>query len=516
MLAKGTVGSYVALGCVGVVLLFALIGALKGFRNGLCRQLIRIIFFAISVVASFIITEKLGDFALGWLKGKTVGDITALFGLDINSLASPIPEILNALEPEVILDIVAIPLAVIVLLLAFLLLNCILNPILSLIGKLVAGALGFSKSKNNILTRIGGFALGLVQGVAIALITLLPITAVFNAYGDLVESIEEPSSDVDNLIISTYESYVADAEEGPIVDVIDLLGGEFIVSRLSTGEVGDLTKDMRTELPILYGVYSDVTKLSGVQLSALTPENKAAIRSITDRIGDDPFTASIVSGIIRSGATIIDDGVIPLEGMEEPFSTLIHSVIRMLKTTDRNTIKADMTTVENVCFIISDSGALGFITGDGGDITDLLVKKDENGNTVIDNVVNELNANPRTAHLVTELTQISISIMLGSNTLNAEAVEKYESIKTSSNSILAANNAEYDTPEEHKAAVSATLEETLKENDIELEPEVIDGMAEYVMNNEVFAGKEELTDEEFNELMLSYYSAYADKLGELE
>ena len=103
--------------------------------------------------------------------------------------------------------------------------------------------------------------------------------------------------------------------------------------------------------------------------------------------------------------------------------------------------------------------------------------------------------------------------MFGSNTLDEEVVEKYETLKTTTNSVLEVNNAEYATPEEHKAAVSETLQETLVANDIELSDEIVDGMAEYIMNNEDLLGKSELSDEEFNELMLSYYSAYADQLA---
>ena len=64
----------------------------------------------------------------------------------------------------------------------------------------------------------------------------------------------------------------------------------------------------------------------------------------------------------------------------------------------------------------------------------------------------------------------------------------------------------YETEEEYVAEISNALDATLKSNQIELEKEIVDTMAQYVADN--FSDMEVLTDEEVCDVIIYYYDAY--------
>ena len=92
---------------------------------------------------------------------------------------------------------------------------------------------------------------------------------------------------------------------------------------------------------------------------------------------------------------------------------------------------------------------------------------------------------------------------------NAQAT--YDNIKASINKdILSIKKEDYATDEEYVTEVSCALDNTLKENNITLEKEIVDSMAQYVTDN--YSDIDEITDEQVNDIILSYYDAYLDYL----
>ena len=74
--------------------------------------------------------------------------------------------------------------------------------------------------------------------------------------------------------------------------------------------------------------------------------------------------------------------------------------------------------------------------------------------------------------------------------------------------MLSVKEENYDSEEEYKEALSSVLDSTLKDHGIELEEEIVDGIADYVDEN--FSEVDTLTDEEFNGILLHYYEAYQE------
>ena len=153
---------------------------------------------------------------------------------------------------------------------------------------------------------------------------------------------------------------------------------------------------------------------------------------------------------------------------------------------------------------------LEIVSGDTSSLSEILAKKDESGQTVLTRVISKLNSNQRTAKLVTALTKLSITVMADSFGGNGVITEEtYENVKEGINEILSIEKEDYaDDPDGYVNAISDSLDKTFTENGIELEQEVVDKMAEHVANN--YSEVESLTDQEINDIILSYYNAYLE------
>ena len=193
----------------------------------------------------------------------------------------------------------------------------------------------------------------------------------------------------------------------------------------------------------------------------------------------------------------------------------------VFKDTTPDTLKGDLDTFLEIYFILSDSGVLahfGEESGEGEDVKDLFTAKNEEGKTVIQEVIDELQKNPRTAHIVTDLTKFSLKLMADSvgNALpeDVDTEKLYSDVKVGMTGALDSVNDPTLTPEEKKESVKGTISDTLIESGVmteenKLDDDIMDSMADYVIEN--YQGKEELTDEDINNAILHYYEAYADK-----
>ena len=121
-------------------------------------------------------------------------------------------------------------------------------------------------------------------------------------------------------------------------------------------------------------------------------------------------------------------------------------------------------------------------------------------------------------HLASNLgvTELSVALISSSIGLDEDATEVYNNVKEGMKDVLAIKPTDYPDTEEgkeqYKEDLSKELDTTLKENGIELEPEIIDGIADYIDENVEI--KDEYTDEEINDVILSYYDAYVKYLEE--
>ena len=152
---------------------------------------------------------------------------------------------------------------------------------------------------------------------------------------------------------------------------------------------------------------------------------------------------------------------------------------------------------------------------EGGDLTTVLTAKDPDTDApVINGFIDLIKSNERTKHLVTSITKLSISMLKNDLTADSEQLDvTYDNIKNDVSEILSTDESDYKTKYEYIDALAGRLDEILTDNGIDLSDDTVRTIAEYVDEN--FAGKTELTEEEFNDIILSYYNAHIEDFENL-
>ena len=190
-------------------------------------------------------------------------------------------------------------------------------------------------------------------------------------------------------------------------------------------------------------------------------------------------------------------------------NTFVTSIVTVFSDSSRANLGGDLNTVIHIYFILADNHVIANFYEDD-DLRDCLLTPHEDGKNVIDYVVDELYLNPRTAGIVNALTEISVKIMCEELNLEDDAKEIYENVKTDVTDILNMNESDFSSTEEYREAVSTELKETLDNNNITLDENIVESMSEFIAEN-YNETSGEITDEDINKAILSYYKSYAEE-----
>ncbi len=516
------IGTYIALGIFAVFVIFAISGLLFGLKRGFAKTLLRLITIAVSALASFALIIWVFDFVDGWFAGKTMTEAIVSVWPDYTSVADEgVQKLVSSFDVATAERLLMLVASLVVAPVIFVGVFYLLKALTMIVYAIFAGILGFVKKEKNIISTLLGGALGLVQGVLIAAVAMLPTAGLLGLVADLREpltSADKPEETV-AIVEEFYETYLDDAVNSNTVKILRTCGGDFVFEKMSRINVRGTEVDMRIEAKSLAETVIDGMPLANeFDWKHPAPAHKEALRAILSDVNADPYNASIVAGLLRGISTAVCTEAFPIE-LDQPFRGFALQFMAIFATSDETNIASDLGTFLEIYFVLADADVLlAFDSANESslDPTDLLIKKDEDGNTVITNVINLLNDNERTRPIVTSLTKFSLQLMIDSFPVVEELPEGvdievvYEDVKAGVNELLATVNSDA-TPEEKKEEVAASLDTTLKENNIALDEEIVDSIAEHVVEN--FEGVEELTDEDINKALLQFYDAYANSLA---
>lgn len=503
---------YVGMGMWVFAALLTLIGALKGRSRGLCRQIVRTITVAASVLIALFATQYVYNFISGWITSQTTESMLTMlegFGITLGDFG----EILSYFKTSSLNHLLAIPLSLIVLPLIFVIVFVIVSIVLRLIHGLICQIIGFHKYRNNFVTRLLGMILGAVQGAAVAIVCLVPIiglsTTLSGAVAELQES--DPNSEATASITETYNENIKPLAENSAVVLMSKAGGNLLYGYVTTLNINGTEHAMAEEIvtPALktYGAIDNLTK---IDWQYMTEEEKEAINTLLEVAKESPYISTLVADILDSAAKACKGGVLG-EAEEGLVSDLVNSIISVFDGIDSTTLVPTLEVIRDVFFMLSEEEVLSTLSGDTALLTDIFTKKDENGDTLINRLTAKLNSNERTAPLVSTFTEISIQVMADSfgGVIDAET---YDNVKDGIKDIISIDKESYETHEEYVGAISESLNSTFSQNGIEVEEDIVDEMADYVADN--YSEVEDLSDAEINDIILSYYNAYL-QTGEL-
>ena len=486
---------------------FVITGILGGLFRGFQRQILHIGSTALWVGGAFYATEYVFN---NYLKGVTTATV-ADFLLEYDIATDVVNEALATIgEYDVIMnltvDVLLIPVAFVVCWILMWLVSRILY-------KILCAVFGLNKCKACIFRSIFGAALGALEGFLFAAFLVLPIVGLSTIATESVAPIRDKNTDGQYTeIIEFYDEYVSPVADHEIIRFVAENGGQDILDSTAIIPFEGKNINLYDETSNIITMCLEATALNGVDFAAPSLDNQALLRSLVDDIGESRFTSFLVSKLF-TGVGFVLDGGFSFFQVPAPFDTVVNSTVDIFATSNADNIHGDLVTILDVYFLLSNSGAIESYGTEGAEeeMKEALVERDENGKTLVSKVVEILSKNDRTAALVKTLTEMTITLMAGElGGEDYDVQEAYDNIKTGLNNVLEIKPDAYETTEEYEAARDEEINNTLTEYNIVLDADTVNQIGDYIDDN--LGDKDQLTDEDLNDILLHYYEIYADSL----
>ena len=536
---ESTFSNFSAIAVV-VFLAFVLWGAFQGWRRSIFRQVVHVAITAIIAVVAVTLISNVCAEVIGLFDASTIAKAVAEVEVSLAAQNIFIPEAIKTAILETDATTFGYAIAVLHNTILAPLMIAVLFGLIALVGKIVTSIVCFFVPKGRTLTfRLLGIAGGVIEGALIAGVVLLPLVAWVNIAGNAVDVVRESSAEDDasaTEIVEFYDDVVAPLEKHVIFQTVGSLGGNAILDDLATVEIDGEARDLRDEFNIVVKLGYDISKLQNADFKNLTETDKETVGELIDGFGSSVIISRLSCGVVNGFANAISDGSIPII-IDEPYYSILMEAASILgsEKTNPSTLGENLTTFKNVYFLLSDEGVLTlFVTTEGGEetvnknaLTGLLTEKDENGNTVLNRVIDELDKNESTKDLIPLVGKLAVATLYDSLGMPEGAEDAYESVKEGIQEVLALDTTDM-TPEEAKASVAETLTDTLEGIGItvgaegDIEKEAVEAMADFVLEKqdeikdklgETGIDPENITDTDILNVLLSYYT---DFLGSAE
>ena len=529
-----TFSSFAAIAVI-VFLAFALWGAFQGFRRSIFRQVIHVVVTFILAVIAFSLTSGACDLLLESFINLTPEELVKTVEQTLAGNGIFLTDDIKAVIASLDVSTLGYALALIINTIIAPLVFTILFVLIGGVGKIVTSIVCFFVPKAQTLTfKILGIVGGIVEGALIAGVILLPLVGWVNIAGGAIDVIREnaPADDEGAAeIVEFYDDVVLPLENHAVFQMVGNLGGNGALEKLATVEVDGQERDLRNELNAFIKLGYDAGKLGETNFLKLTEDDKSVISSIIDDCDSSVLISKIACGIVNGFADAISNGAIKIETTDDYFNIIMEAVnILGSEKTNTSTLGENLTTLKNGYFLLSDAGVLAMFekTEENTDVeiklTETLTKKDENGDTVLNKVINELDKNENTKSLIPLVGKLAVSALYDSLGIPEVSEDAYEQVKEGIQDVLTVDTTAPEAKENIESSLTETLEGigiTVSDSGEEgtISSEAIETMAEYVMEKQEEIKEkldqenidiENITDADVLNVLLSYYTNYLE------
>ena len=502
----------IGLGLLALFLVVIIIKMLGGMRRGVWRQIVRTGMTLIAAIVSYIAAVVISNSIIGGIKLTALEDVIVKLDQYSPGLSEKIMAALASFDPTLIESILVLPATIIIVPIICTLIFLVINLILKIVRAIIIRIFGFKKAKKN-PQRLGGALLAAVEGIIWIVMVTLPICGILSladqAYDKAITAADEETRAT---LVETYDEYILPFTENPAICFLDSMGSKTMYNGIATIKIDKKKTNMRDEvLSMADVILIDGGALKGADFTALTDDQKAAVTSIVDALGNSPFASKIIVSVLKSIPQVYNNNLIPLDKLGGEYQAVIDSFMVFFATSDTDKIGADLNTIKSFYFGFCDSGIMTAIKN-GDDIMQFITD-DYKGDKHILNMINTLSGNPRTQAIVDGMYNLVLNVAFsGSNSSNGDSENVLNidivEVKNGLNNIVSVNKSDYETEEEYREVLSETISTTINDTiGVELEEDVVDEISNYVDEN--FSEQlENLTDEEFNELIFEVIDIY--------
>ncbi len=502
---------------IGILLLsfFLIVIILKmlfGMRRGTWRQLIRTGLTAVSAIASYIFACVVSDKILGSTDMAKIEDLIVKIESKIPESGEFLRKFLLSFEVGVFESIMLLPATLILVPILATVLFLFINLILKIVRVILVKVLDIEKAKNN-HQKLCGTLLAAVEAIIWLIMVSLPITGVVGLVNRAYDaSVSSRYADENVELKRIHNEYLSPFTDNPAFTFMDKMGSGAMSDGIATVEINGQDVNLRNEVVTITSiVMAETTTFKNTDRDNLSAECKEGIENIIGGVCNSPYLTTVVSGSLRNAGVLLDLDIIKYDEGSE-FAGIIDGFVGYLKTITNETLYEDLTTMKELYFVISDSGAISVLVDGDADLWTVLQDRRKEGNDAISKLIDILQSNERTSGLIKTITEALIaSLATQIETPDGTVVTvTYDELKDGMTDVLAVKQEPGQSREEYMENLSTTLDNTLTEHGIKLEYEIVDSIAEYIDEN--YSNKEEFTDEEFNDVLLHYYDAYLEYL----
>lgn len=509
MFSGDKIATYINVGILAYFALAAIIEMLFGLKRGWKRQLTHICFSAVGIIGAFFITKLI----LGSIKIDEATIETALSSLpqmDGETL-DLISSIVRSMEPELLEIVLKLPASTIIAPLLFTAVFIALNLILKIICLIVNVFVPKARRRSS---RLIGMAIGLIEGAAVAAFILLPVCAYSTMAEETAVIIDESDMAGTEDIKAAYNNYVSPLSKNPVVKVTGFIGGNAIINSLANAEVDNKTVNMRDELIGAVRIAAGSQGISEINWAKLSENDKKLLDEYVSSITDSTFYTYSFAGVFRAFATVYEKGEVGSvvdESAGALIGELVHDAIGVLGTSDHTTVSEDLVTIKEMFFILSDGDVVtatnAFMDGEINQLRMIETLNTPYGDTtVLGALIDTLRTNARTDALVETMTRLALSVMSELMSLGEEAAMIYDNVMTGLDTVNNINPESYSTPDEYKAAIEDTISQTLTDNGITVDPEILDDLANHAID--LKAHDDHLDESDIQDVLMKYFDAY--------
>ena len=513
-MAKGTIGSQISIGIFVLIGIYAILGTYFGVIRGFSKSVIRLFTVGASAVCSLFlvmgVSRMIVKNATASGSAQTVdGLLNSYFPGLVDSMPDMVKPILSEMDAETATIFVMMLVAIIITPILFIIFFYLLKILTLFLYELLAGLSGAISYGRSVASMIGGGVVGLLQGIGIAAVIIIPISGLCNVAAEAREPLIGSSEEPNAYIEQAYDLVIDDLADNPVFDLVDTFGGSVAYEKMITVYINDEKKDMGDEcvdaVKVLSNLLPFINADSDFDWKHPSDTYRQALTDTVDDIGDNELLASLVSDVIRGVAKSAQNGSLPIN-LSGSTKHLMDSALDMLSTCTRDTIQGDLDLVADVYFILCDHALFDVLSsGDSEQTRHSLTDKDADGNSAASDLIDRLDEYDRSHPIVEALSEMVVDMMLGGD---EDSKEVYEEVKKGMSEVLSNKKSDFETEEEYKQAVYEDLDTTLTNNNITLDEETKQGMVDYIAEN--YGDHEgEITDKEIHDALLSYLEVYS-------
>lgn len=503
-------------------LIFGIIFVLLSLKD----KMIKTICITIGLILSVIVAVPVTRVILDCCVGLGTNEIIKFVPTDIGDVLSNMPEVLDS-----VIRMIASPL---VFLLVFIIAMVFMGIAVIIVGKYV------KLKQKKLPFRLVAIVFALINAAIVVSVILLPVSAYSHVITLTVDAAteenisagktenetqcteagEQTEEDTDTLseILKALNLEAFENTVQKIVGYTRMVDNDVVVKTLYTKLSGPVYDEMCTvrfegkafkftdEIkPVLKVTGKILNLMNEGDLTNLSSEKIDKFEELTDDCEDSAVISIVLTEFIGNASSKWLNGE-KFMGQERPvideiIDPTLTEILKIFSTCDRDNFRDDLYTILEVARIMLDSGLLDNLN-DYSKMLEVIGGGDDDEG-IIEKVKNRLNENERMAALSAEIDRLSVRALC--SVLNSvENNEQYIQVKSDIANALC-NNLDPNDPEsvkQFKEDIRSTIENV--DIGVQVPDAAIDKVAEVIMTNEQFVGRDDVTPEEVEEFLLDY------------